>query len=346
MPTENANVVAKPIRILVLADDKPGHFNQSKGVVTALSRHCSVQLDWQDIRLPTHFITSSMGGIRRFLSHSIKPKPRLIEWVAGAKVPEEKPDLIISAGGATLPANVFLARHFGVPNIFCGTVRKIPTHAFQAILVPYKQFENMPPYIVALKPCNINPDKTFPARSKSSILFLLGGDCKTHQYTKEEWDTLLKTITEACSHSSSTPYDVVVCNSRRTDGYVSDQLSALSKRLPSLIYHDYRKTGAFNIEEELVQASFVVVGEDSNSMVTEAVCSQSPLCVYQTQSRNLSELEESYIGNLETNGRLARIALDQKMTFSKLETRARDLDVMGENHFDILATKILARINL
>ena len=346
MPIENAKVVAKPIRILVLADDKPGHFNQSKGVVAALSRHRSVQLDWQDIKLPTHFITASMGSIRRYLSYSIKPKARLIELVSGAKVPTEKPDLIISAGGATLPANIFLARHFGVPNIFCGTIRKIPKDAFQAILVPYKQFENTPPYMVALKPCNIDPDKTFPAQSKPSILFLLGGDCKTHQYSKEEWDTLLKIITEACSHSSSTSYNVVVCNSRRTDRYVSDQLFALSKRLPSLIYHDYRKTGSFNIEEELIQASFVVVSEDSNSMITEAVCSQSPLCVYQPQSRNLSGLEEGYIRSMETDGRLARIALDQNSTFSELENRARDLHVLAENHFDILATKILAGIDL
>ena len=346
MPIENANVVAKPIRILVLADDKPGHFNQSKGVVAALSRHRSIEMDWQDIKLPANRLTSSISGFRRFLSHSIKPKPRLIELVAGAKVPVEKPDLIVSAGGATLPANIFLARHFDVPNIFCGTIRKIPADAFQAILVPYKQFENTPPYIVALKPCNIDPDKTFPARSKSSILFLLGGDCKTHHYTKQDWDTLLKIITEACESSTSTFDNVVVCNSRRTDDYVSDQLIALSKRLPSLIYHDYRKTGAFNIEEELIQASFVVVSEDSNSMITEAVCSQSPLCVYQPESRNLSGLEESYIRNLETDGRLARIALDHNSTFSELKNRAHDLNVLAENHFDILATKILAGIDL
>ena len=346
MPIENANVLAKPIRILVLADDKPGHFNQSKGVVTALSRHRSIEIDWQDIKLPANRLTSSISGFRRFLSHSIKPKPRLIELVAGAKVPEEKPDLIISAGGATLPANISLARYLGVPNLFCGTVRKVPTTAFKAILVPYQQFENMPPYMVALKPCNIDPDKTLPARSKSSILFLLGGDCKTHHYTKQEWDMLLKIITEACERSAS-PFDnVVVCNSRRTDDYVSDALIALSKRLPALIYHDYRTTGAFNLEEELIQASFVIVGEDSNSMITEAVCSQSPLCVYQPQNRNLSGLEESYIRNLETDGQLARVALDQHTTFNKLENQARDLSVLAENHLDILATKILTGINL
>lgn len=334
------------MRILVLADDKPGHFNQSKGVVTALSRHRSIELDWQDIKLPTNPITSSMNGFRRFLSHSIKPKPRWIEMIAGAKAPTEKPDLIISAGGATLPANIALARYFGVPNIFCGTVRKVPTTAFHAILVPYPQFENTPPYMVALKPCNIDPDKTFPARSRPSILFLLGGDCKTHHYSKQEWGTLLKIITEACESSASTSDNVVVCNSRRTDDYVSNALTALANRLPSLIYHDYRTTGAFNLEEELVQASFVVVGEDSNSMITEAVCSQSPVCVYQPQNRNISGLEEGYIRDLETDDRLARIALDENTTFNKLEAQARDLDVLADNHLDILATKILAGIKL
>jgi len=254
--------------------------------------------------------------------------------------------LIISAGGATLPANILLARYFNTPNIFCGTIRNLPQQAFKGILVPYKQFENKPPYIVSLKPCNIAPDKKVEPRSKSSVLFLLGGDCNTHRFSKNDWDNLLSLMSEELEKPSRSSFEIIVCTSRRTPHYASDALSALSMRHPALIYHDYRITGAFNLEQELLQACFVVLTEDSNSMITEAVCSQKPLFIYQPKERKLPKLEESYIKNLEDDSRLMRIASGQNITLLSLKERTAKLQTMTVNHLDVLASKILDQIKI
>ena len=344
-PDKDVKNSKKKMRVLVLSEGKPGHFNQSKGVVTSLSRYYSVDLDWQDVKTP-NFAMATLSRFRRFLSYTIKPKAGLIKLIAGAEIPEEAPDLIISAGGATLPANVLLANYFNKPNIFCGTLRNVPDNAFSGVLVPYKEYENKHPYIVALKPCNIDPEKAITPRLKPTILFLLGGGSKTHRYTNEEWGELLYLIEEEHQKPSKQRHEIVVCTSRRTPDYVSNALAALSKRLPAMVYKDYRTTGAFNLQEALLQASFVVVTEDSNSMITEAVCAQKPLCILQPKHRQLSKLEESYIENLERDGRLVRIAFGQETTVSNLEEHAQKLQVMSENHLDILATKIISQIDL
>ena len=109
-----------PLKILVMTDDKPGHYHLADGVVAAFRRLRQVEVT----RIP---VKRKWIVPTRFLRHRLKARtywpPRMLRMAYGINAEElPKADLVISAGGETLMPNICAARYLGVPNIFCGSL--------------------------------------------------------------------------------------------------------------------------------------------------------------------------------------------------------------------------------
>lgn len=101
-----------------------------------------------------------LARIFRSLANGKGLAPQKLVKIAYKKfnLPSEQTDLIISAGGATLTANMALAKLYGVPNIFCGSHRNARPENFAAVLIPYSHMAGAKNHIVLPKPSPVDPD--------------------------------------------------------------------------------------------------------------------------------------------------------------------------------------------
>ncbi|MFQ5644228.1 MAG: hypothetical protein ACE5FQ_11105, partial [Thiogranum sp.] len=124
---------AKPLRVWVLSDGQPGHYNLSRGVLDALRRLRPVQEFRVNTRLRIglgrNILRLILNRVRAPLSYNL-----LKLFYAIDELPEQDCDLIVSAGGKTSFANAWLARLKQVPNVFTGSLRRLSPGHFSAVL--------------------------------------------------------------------------------------------------------------------------------------------------------------------------------------------------------------------
>ena len=113
----NLSSDAKSLNVWVLSDGRPGHYNSSIGVLRALEADYNVSSTWLDIKLrsgifrrPLHWLITLFKG--RW------PLCLIAVFYRMPVLPDQKPDLIISAGGKTSYLNIIMARLYQARNIF------------------------------------------------------------------------------------------------------------------------------------------------------------------------------------------------------------------------------------
>lgn len=109
-----------PLKVILLADTRPGHYHLAQGVIAALKRLRPVEVT----RVP---IERRLIVPMRFLRWRINSKgfypPRMLRMSYRIDADElPKADLVLSAGGETQMPNICVTRLLGVPNIFCGSL--------------------------------------------------------------------------------------------------------------------------------------------------------------------------------------------------------------------------------
>lgn len=285
--------------ILVVSDQKPGHYNQSYGVVAALKR------------LEKFQVTEKTVGRIILLPRRISEI--LLKWhwfpiplhllLAGIYRPaiSSRPDIIVSAGGRTLIANVLLAKKFGVPNIFSGSIRGIDKHSFCAIAQIYPEFEGVRPYVVGLKPSPVE----FVGRSASNadpqqICLLIGGPTAAHSFTATEFDRL-------CSGLADSRLRWKVISSRRTPPNWSKRLNELQD-LRNIEVFDSQKTGPMNIFELIKDCDAAIVTADSTSMISESIATGLPVISLTSEDQSPTR-DDDYLVLLQEQGWFKMVAM-------------------------------------
>ena len=258
----NFKIPTSPLSIWVLQDNKPGHFNQSLGVVAALDKHLHVHT--QKIN-----ISGGLNGkvSRWFAGQSWLPSA-LTDRFSG--IPNLQslptPELIISAGGRTLAANVILAKRFSCLNIFSGSLRGIPPEDFSATLHINPELEGVAGHIIGLKPSTLEPDPSIIRHHPPKrIALLTGGPIRSHPFQISNWEALLQNI-----KMGQLNWDIVT--SRRTPTDWVQMFQLLTTNHPDRInLHDYNKIGPGKVQGILAQCDAAVISDDSASMISEAV---------------------------------------------------------------------------
>ncbi len=188
----------RDLRILLLSDGRPGHYHLAEGVAAAIARRRPVRVERLEVRrrrlLPGRTLAWLLKGKSGAAAATVL---RLGFGIAPGKL--QPADLVLSAGGETLAANVAAARILGVPNIFCGTLRRVAPEALSLVVSSYARHAGLPRHLVTLKPNGIDPDRlgaTRPAwdprtgRAPALAGLLVGGDSGFFHYTPQEWHRL------------------------------------------------------------------------------------------------------------------------------------------------------------
>lgn len=221
-------------------------------------------------------------------------------------------DVIVSAGGDTLAANIAAARILGVPNIFYGSLRRYRAADFALVLTSYVEDARVPHPVMTLKPSPLDARQLARGSLARSLgaqdnghpvtaALLIGGDAGTVTYSAADWDRLLAFMDdETAAHGTRW----VVSNSRRTPGAVSDRLGDLASSPASPIaqWIDVRTTGAGTLAGILRDAHVVVCTADSSSMVSETVWIRRPVVSVAPDQCELPPKEQKYRRYLERQG--------------------------------------------
>lgn len=234
---------APQLQIWILSDGKPGHENQSLGLVEAMAR--STPCQFHKINLP-------------------KRKLLIDPLIREQKLPP--PDLLVAAGHSTHLPLLWLARRYNAP---CVVLMKpsIPANWFDLCLVPRHDLKDSSSVGDTIEPTHGALNRVAPAEntSRQGGLFLIGGPSKAHGW---ETRTTIESLKEILGSSPIRPWSLT--DSRRTP---DDFIVALAPLAGDLAIFPHQKTGPEWLPARLAQAEEVWVTEDSVSMIYEALTS-------------------------------------------------------------------------
>ena len=272
----------KSLNVLVVSDGLPGHLNQSRGLAHWLGTRFAVETQELEVRLRMRAMA------RRILPLVVEVAPAMATLRSFYQLPAlagAAPDVIVSAGGNTSFANVLLARHFCVPNVFIGSRRRLAPGSFAAHLTlePTGEAGNV---VTPVAPSPVSPEAIaqsaaeFRARHgfADGRLWLMacGGTGAGKSYSADDWSTLAHWMNDA---AESHGIRWLLSTSRRT-GASGEEALAASLKADHLAYAVWWSRNPERILGTLMGAAerlFVTV--DSMSMVSECIGAQKPVAV-------------------------------------------------------------------
>jgi hypothetical protein len=339
----------KPLKVIFLADTRPGHYHLALGVIAALARLRPVEVTRVEVErkwiVPTRWLR------RRISAKSFFP-PRMLRMayrIDAYALP--KADLVVSAGGETQMPNICVARFLDIPSIFCGSLlRGLGPENFSLIVSSYDRDAHSARHLVALKPSAIDPDalgrpssvpRYGPERPPALAALLIGGNAGPFRYRRHEWEQLLAFAAEL-SKAWGTRW--LVSTSRRTPPHVADRIAALAKDENVVArFIDYRIDGPGTLPQVFAQADVVVCTEDSSTMISEAVSARLPVVGVAPEAHQFTDEEQDYRSFLVKNG-WCRVLPIAALTPDSCARALSEIEPLQENPLDALAAKLKERL--
>jgi uncharacterized protein len=337
-----------PLKILFLADTRPGHYHLAEGVIAALKRLRPVEVTRIPVErrwiVPTRFLRFRLN------SNGFWP-PRMLRMAYRIDADAlAKPDLVISAGGETLMATLCVTRLFGVPNIFCGSLRGIEAERFSLVVSSYDRDAGSKRHIVVLKPSAIDPDALGrPAevprygadRFPHVAGLLIGGNAGPFRYRADEWERLRAFMGEV-SQAWGTRW--LVSTSRRTPSHVGDEIAELANDESVIArFIDYRTAGPGTLPEIFASAEVIVCTEDSSTMISEAVSARLPVVGVAPAAHRFTDEEAEYRAFL-LGKNWCRVLPIAELTPEAFAIALAEIEPLQENPLDALAARLRERL--
>lgn len=338
----------QPLAILHFADERPGHYSLAEGIIAALARRRPVTVHRVEVRRPRWIPARVLSSL---VNAHVAPEIILkrVYGLDAAALPAA--DVIVSAGGDTLAANVAAARRLGVPNIFYGSLRRYREQDFALVMTSYARHAGRPRHLVTPKPNKLDPDtlagapdrpRPVPGTPPGTFGLLVGGNAGTVTFAEQDWETLLQLV--AAVHAA-TGARWIVSTSPRTPPAAADAFGAMARdgAGPVKRFVDFRSAGPGTLGPVLADSDVVAVTSDSSSMLSEAIWVRRPVVALAPADAALPADEAEYRRFLEASGWCRTLPL-------RALTAARFLDALGsirpmaENPLDVLAGKIADRL--
>lgn len=272
--------------VWILSDGLPGHFNQSIGLSEAIQSRFNHEVISIDIKLKYKTLRALMRFIANSLPWLVREKTFSF-FYEHSELPTKKPDLIISAGGNTLFANIALSKAFGVNNIFSGTLKAYNSRLLSKVftVVPIKGINNN--VVLDLPPANIKAGSK--KRGQACYTLLIGGDGAGYSYTDSDWNQLAKTVIEIAQRDN---ISWKITTSRRTGKRVEELLKQmLNEGSVDLIDEAvwFSSNPQKVVKRFLDEGQVIFCTEDSLTMVSEAIYAHKPVVTLQPQVMNPEE---------------------------------------------------------
>jgi mitochondrial fission protein ELM1 len=337
------------LKVIFLADTRPGHYHLAQGVIAALQRLRPVAIT--RIAVERRWIVPTRWLRRRIASQNFFP-PRMLRMayrIDADALP--RADLVISAGGETLMPNICITRFLDVPNIYCGSLlRGLGPQNFSLVISSYDRDAGSERHLVTLKPSAIDPDalgrpasvpRYGPERKPRLAGLLIGGNAGPFRYQPSEWERLLAFVEEV---SASWGMRWLISTSRRTPAAVADRVAKLALNDTVVArFIDYRTAGPGTLPEIFAAAEIVVCTEDSSTMISEAVSARLPVVGVAPTAHRFTDEEQAYRAMLVEKG-WCRVLPIAALTPDAFAAALSQIVPIATNPLDALAATLRTRL--
>ena len=268
-----------PKKIIILSDNIPGHFNQSKGIAVLLATQFECSISIIPIVYKLQPLRSVVTFIARNLCRIMTPFTAKIISSFYQKIEANQADLIIAAGGNTAPLSAALKNILSIPVIQLGSPRGLHPELFNALVTVEKYCDHPTNIVVDITPNNYSPIMCRQASQSQNmqehLLFLIGGKGIGYSYEADEWTALVENI---YSVQKISKLPITIVTSRRTDPKLEQKLQHELSSLP-MTYSAWYHQGDinFNLAALFGSAQCIFVTEDSAMMISESISSGRPV---------------------------------------------------------------------
>jgi hypothetical protein len=337
----------RPLSVLLIADDKPGHYHLAEGVIAALARLRPVETHRLEVRRHRVFPNRLLAEA---FSSGVMPASAVLRLAYGIRADGlERADVVVSAGGDTIVPNAAAAQALGCTNIFCGSLRRLGVEHFGLVVSSYQSHERLPKHLVTLKPNAMDPDavgrrartplsaSAFPAMAG----LLIGGDSGMFRYRSEEWEGLAQAIKDI-HRAGGTRW--IVSTSRRTPVDVADRFVAAAASDPAIAQMvDYRSAGPGSLAQLFGEVDAILATEDSSTMISEAVSQRLPVIGVSPAEHSFKKDEAEYRALMLARSWCRFVPLAE-LSPARFRDALAQVRPMTGNHLDSLAAVLAERL--
>lgn len=304
------------MKIWTLDDGIPGHWSMTAGLVRLIRAERAVE----ETRMRVEW---RWGAARQVLQRLERAGLRTPGWLFRAcarlePAPAGRPDLIVSRGGATLLANAWLARATGAPNVFIGTIRKLPPELFGAVILYQDEGHADPYFAMPLFPTRIDQAGlpaaaagfawSTGARPKGRVASMfLGGDGSGYRYGEADWAALACGMVRLHAEAG---VRWCVTSSRRTPAAVEALLRAelpVEAVAEACWWHTGDRRPCLDAFLGVAEQAFCT--EDSMSMLEECIAAGRPVVALRPAVAEANAFFGEFLAQRTRAGRLRRVAL-------------------------------------
>ena len=265
--------------ILIISDGIPGHFNQSKGVASILSKTHPSNIHFTELSFKFHQLRGPITVFSRILMKLPNKLTANLVSCMYSSIETNGVDLIIAAGGKTAPYSAAIKVLNNIPVIQLGSPRGLHSSLFNALVTVERYYEDASNIIASITPNLYSPEICSKAATEKKLpehlLFLIGGEGIGYAYKDHEWTSLMASIRNLYN---KTLLPITIVTSRRSDPKVENILQEGLTGIPlqhSAWFHQGDKN--FNLAALLGSAKNVFVTEDSAMMISESISSGKPV---------------------------------------------------------------------
>ena len=299
------------MRIAIISDGIPGHFNQSIGVANLLAEDIPSQ---QTIFKIVHKFPLMRSITRLYLRHLLKSAKILkIQKILDIYHPLNLKDfdLIIATGGNTSFITAALSKKYNIPSIQIGSLRCIRASYFTAHITIEPDINSSSNIVTLLAPNKYKPNLERNKMNNNNALFLLGGDGAGYTYSMEDWEDLEKNIKY---FESTTGIKPLIVTSRRTNKIHEDYLYNEMKAYcdPGSIWF-HRGGENADLNAMFNNSDFIYVTEDSSMMITESVSSGLSVSTLSPKTIKSDAKYENMLSRLESNNLINRLSFKSNL---------------------------------
>ena len=310
------------MKVAILSDDRPGHFNQSKGVVNLISENIDLKCTVFSSKLKLHFLRSPLKLYQKFLAKNFNKTnaKKIIKIFQYIDLKDF--DLLISSGGNTIYHSAALSNLFKIKNIHIGSIKDINLANFEAHITNEAVIDSPNNIVTDLAPTRFKPDVKEKSKSNKS-LFLLGGNGAGYLYDESDWKNLINNIKDFVETKNISP---IIVTSRRTnkihESLIFDEINTISD-VASVWFHKTGENADLNSIFRMVDA--IYVSEDSATMTTEAISSGLPVFTLYPKSFNPSEKFNQQLEKYETMKLIKRMSFKSELSTISTSNNSNNL---------------------
>lgn len=289
------------IHVLILSDQKPGHYNQSLGVVERIN-NCQHQVINVAYRGKSHdnllrIVTCILG--RYSLPEKIIQfclRLTLSSKTLNAIASIQHIDLILSTGSSVAAVNLLLGQLFNAQTVTCRRPSPVGTDFFDLAILPQTSWPKQEkPNLCQTTggPNRISPEKLkdqakllrrdLNISSSATIGLLIGGGDRYHTIHRQTISNLLYILRKL---SQELDLQILLATSRRTPPTINNLIAEEmldTPVCPICVLAD--RQNKYTVTDIFSLSDLLIVTEDSFSMVCEAASSGRKLVILRVNRR-------------------------------------------------------------